>query len=118
MPQDHDLPVACVIFRRGYKEGVVGRAPSFGDCAGLIEQSERLPGCGFDVAVKRVDVFAEQSPYDYRAMRFECFGCTLYVDVFGPEVQVAYSDGLGHDFFHYGNGSFVRWFIFLLCFFQ
>ena len=27
--QDHDLSVACVIFRRGYKEGVVRRAPSF-----------------------------------------------------------------------------------------
>ena len=87
--QDHDLSVAFVIFRRGYKEGVVGRAPSFGYCAGLIEEGERLRGCGFDVAVKRVDVFAEQSPHDYRAMRFECLGCTLYVDVFGLEVQVA-----------------------------
>ncbi len=87
--QDHDLSVAFVIFRRGYEEGVVGRAPSFGYCAGLIEEGERLRGCGFDVAVKRVDVFAEQSPHDYRAMRFECLGCTLYVDVFGLEVQVA-----------------------------
>ena len=57
--QDHDLSVAFVIFRRGYKEGAVGRAPSFGDCGGLIEESEGLPNCGFDVAVKRVDVFAE-----------------------------------------------------------
>ena len=70
--QDHDLSVAFVIFWRGYKEGAVGRAPSFGDCRGLIEESEGLPGCGFDVAVKRVDVFAEQTPYDYCAMRFEC----------------------------------------------
>ena len=86
--QDHDLLVACVIFRRGYKEGVVRRAPSFGYCAGLIEEGEGLPCCGFDVAVKRVNVFAEQSPDDYRAMRFECFGSALDVDVFGPEVQV------------------------------
>ena len=86
--QDHDLPVAFVIFRRGYKEGVVGRAPSFGDCCGLIEEGEGLPGCGFDVPVKRVDVFAEQSPHDYRAMRFECLGCALKVDVFGLKVQV------------------------------
>lgn len=57
--QDHDLSVTFVIFRRGYKEGVIGRAPSFGDCYGFIEQGERLPGSGFDVAVKRVDVFAE-----------------------------------------------------------
>ncbi len=57
--QDHDLSVAFIIFRRGYKEGVVGRAPSFGDCCGLIEQGEGLLGCGFDVAVKRVNVFAE-----------------------------------------------------------
>ncbi len=57
--QDHDLSVAFVIFWRGYKEGVVGRAPSFGDCCGLIEEGEGLPGCGFDVAVKRVNVFAE-----------------------------------------------------------
>ena len=84
--QDHDLSVAFVIFRRGYKEGVVGRAPSFGYCGSLIEESEGLPGCGFDVAVKRVDVFAEQTPYDYRAMRFECLGSALDVDVFGPEV--------------------------------
>ena len=75
--QYHDLSVAFVIFRRGYKEGVVGRAPSFGYCAGLIEEVKGLPGCGFDVAMKRVDVFAEQSPHDYRAMRFECLGCTL-----------------------------------------
>ncbi len=57
--QDHDLSVAFVIFWRGYKEGAVGRAPSFGDCRSLIEESEGLPGCGFDVAVKCVDVFAE-----------------------------------------------------------
>lgn len=86
--EDHDLSVAFVIFRRGYKEGVVGRAPSFGDCCGLIEEGEGLLGSGFDVAVKRVDVFAEQSPHDYRAMRFECFGSTLKVKVFGLEVQV------------------------------
>ena len=86
--QDHDLSVAFIIFRRGYKEGAVGCAPSFGDCRGLVQEGEGLPGCGFDVAVKRVDVFAEQSPHDYRAMRFECFGCVLKVDVFGLEVQV------------------------------
>ena len=86
--EDHDLSVAFVIFRRGYKEGVVGRAPSFGDCCGLIEECEGLLGSGFDVSVKRVDVFAEQSPHDYRAMRFECFGSTLKVNVFGLEVQV------------------------------
>ena len=86
--QDHDLSVAFVIFWRGYKEGAVGRAPSFGDCCGLVQEGERLPGCGFNVAVKCVDVFAEQSPHDYRAMRFECFGCTLKVNVFGLEVQV------------------------------
>ena len=57
--QDHDLSVAFVVFRRRYKEGVVGCAPSFRDCAGLIEEGEGLPGCGFDVAVKRVDVFVE-----------------------------------------------------------
>ena len=84
--QDHDLSVAFIIFRRGYKEGVVGCAPSFGDCAGLVQEVEGLPGCGFDVAVKRVDVFAEQSPHDYRAMRFECFGCALNVNVFGLEI--------------------------------
>ena len=97
--QDHDLSVAFVIFRRGYKEGVVGRAPSFGYCAGLIKQVEGLPNCGFDVVVKRVDVFAEQTPHDYRTMGFECFGSMLNVNVFGPEVQVVYSDGLGHCFF-------------------
>ena len=86
--QDHDLSVAFIIFRRGYKEGVVGRAPSFGDCRGLIEKGKRLPGSGFDVAVKRVNVFAEQAPHDNRAMRFECLSSTLGVDVFGLEVQV------------------------------
>ena len=84
--QDHNLSVALVIFRRGYKEGVIGRAPSFGDCRSLIEQGEGLSGSGFDVAVKRVDVFAKQSPHDNRAMRFECFGSTLKVDIFGLEV--------------------------------
>ena len=87
--QDHDLPVAFVIVRRGYEEGAVGRAPSFGDCCGLIEEGEGLPNCGVNVAVKRVDVFAEQTPHDYRAMRFECFGCALKVDVFGLEVEIA-----------------------------
>ena len=87
--QDHDLSVAFIIVRRGYKERVIGRAPSFGDCAGLVEQGERLPGSGFDVAVKRVDVFAEQAPHDNRAMRFECLSSTLGVDIFGLEVQVA-----------------------------
>lgn len=86
--QDHDLSVAFVIFRCGYKEGAVRRAPSFGDCAGLIEEGEGLLGGGFDVLVKRVDVFAEQSPHDYRAMGFECFGCALNVDAFGLEIQV------------------------------
>ena len=86
--QDHDLSVAFVIVRCGYEEGAVGCAPSFGYCRGLIEQGEGLPGSGVNVAVKRVDVFAEQSPHDYRAMRFECFGCALKVDVFGLEVQV------------------------------
>ena len=86
--QDHNLLVALVIFRRGYKERVIGRAPSFGDCRSLIEQGEGLSGSGFDVAVKRVNVFAEQTPHDYRAMRFECPGSTLKVDVFGLEVQV------------------------------
>ncbi len=86
--QDHNLSVAFIIVRRGYKEGVVGRAPSFGYCAGLIEEIEGLPNSGFDVAVKRVDVFAEQTPHDNRAMRFECLGSTLKIDVFGLEVQV------------------------------
>ena len=86
--QDHNLLVALVIFRRGYKERVIGRAPSFGDCRSLIEQGEGLSGSGFDVAVKRVDVFAEQTPHDNRAMCFECLGSTLMVDVFGLEVQV------------------------------
>ena len=75
--QDHNLSVAFIIVRRGYKEGVVGCAPSFGDCRGLIEQGEGLPGSGFDIAVKRVDVFAEQTPHDNRAMRFECLRCLL-----------------------------------------
>ena len=54
-----------------------------------MEQSERLANRGFDIAMKRVDVCAEQPAHHNRAVRFERLGSALNIDISGLKIQIA-----------------------------